>query len=93
MELKETTIDHLDAADYAVITSTERKWITKVLKLKEKYPDEVEILFYPEDNHGVILAHVPKTWMKVSPPRKVTLTEEQKAARAAALVEARKKRG
>ena len=91
--MSDTTIDHLDAAEFATITSNERKWITRVLKIKQKYPDEVQILRQPEDNFGYMLAHVPKTWMKVAPQRKIFITEEQRAARAAILADARKKRG
>lgn len=81
-DFKETCIEYLDIDKYATFCSSERKWINKIYKLKEKYPNEVHIEVSDEDNDGMIIAHVPKSWMKVSPPKKVNLTEEQKAERA-----------
>ena len=81
-DFKETCIEYIDANKYATFCSSERKWINKIHKLKEQYPEQVQIVASEEDNDGTILAHVPKTWMKVSPPKKMNLTEEQKAARA-----------
>lgn len=81
-EFKETAVGYLDVDNDASFDSNERKWINKILRLKDKYPDEVEIINTPEDNYGSITAHIPKSWMKVSPPKKMNLTEEQKAERA-----------
>ena len=89
-DFKETCIEYIDVDKYATFCSSERKWINKIYKLKEKYPDEVHIEVSEEENDGMIVAHVPKTWMKVSPPKKVNYTEEQKAALAERMREARK---
>ena len=61
------------------------------MRLAEDRPNDVEILAYPDDNDGAILAHVPKSWMKVSPPAKRTMTDEQRAAAAERLRLAREK--
>lgn len=92
-DFKETCCDYLDVNDYAEFTSCERKWVNKILKLKESNPDDVEITTYPENNGGYIVAHVPKSWFKLSPPRKVNYTEEQRAAAAERMSNARSKRG
>lgn len=81
-DFKETSVCYIDEDNYASFDSSERKWINKILKLKEQYPDEVKILNMPEDNYGSIAAHIPKSWLKVSPPKKVNLTDEQRAERA-----------
>ena len=78
-DLIETSIEYITADKHATFYSGERKWVNKIQKLKEDYPDEVQIIAAPENNHGAILAHVPKTWLKLSPPRKVNMTEERKA--------------
>lgn len=57
--------------NYAVFCTCERKWVNKTLKLKESNPDDVEITMYPENNDGYIVAHVPKNWFKLSPPRQM----------------------
>lgn len=91
-DFKETCVEYIDADPHATFCSAERKWINKILKLKESYPDEVDIREYPENNNGNILAHVPKSWLKISPPRQVNYTEEQRAAASERLANARSKR-
>ena len=91
-DFKETCVEYLDVDDHATFCSAERKWVNKILKLKEEYPDEVDIRNYPEDNHGVILAHIPKNWLKISPKRTRDLTDEQREAMSKRLAEAREKR-
>lgn len=91
-DFKETCFDYLNVDDHAVFTTSERKWVNKILKLKESNPDDVVITTYPEDNNGYIVAHVPKNWFKLSPPRKHEMTDEQKEAMTQRLAEARAKR-
>lgn len=55
-------------------TFSQRKWISKIKKLAEKRPDEVEIVV--ENTDGSIVAHLPLSYIKISPPKKVS--EEQK---------------
>lgn len=81
-DFKETCVEYIDEDKHATFCSSERKWINKIIKLHQQHPDAVEILCVPEDNDGVILAHIPKNWMKISPPKKINLTEEQRAERA-----------
>ena len=78
--MKETVMGYIDTDDYASFTSAEKKWINKILKLKAEHPDEVDIKAYPENNQGYIYAHLPKKWIKISPPRQVS--EEQRLAAA-----------
>lgn len=89
-DIKETCVDYLDVDDHAVFSSAERKWINKILKLKESHPDEVTIRHHPDTNYGIIVADIPKSWLKISPPRNVTYTDEQRAALAERMAEARR---
>ena len=73
------------------VSSDERKWINKILKLAEDHPDEVKITQRPESNYGMIVAHVPATWFKIMPPRKLNLTEEQRSQMAERLKAGREK--
>lgn len=52
------------------------KWINKVKKLKEEYPDDVKII--AENTDGSICAKLPAKFLKISAPRKVS--EEQRQA-------------
>lgn len=81
-EFKETCVEYVDVDKHATFCSSERKWINKINRLKEKYPDEVTIVHDSEDNYGTLVAKIPKSWMKISPPKKMNLTDEQKAERA-----------
>ena len=92
-DFKETAFDYVDVDDTATFCSSERRWINKMIKLSETFPDEVQIKYMPEDNDGVILVHLPKNWLKVSPPKKVNLSEEEREKRAERFRELRKKKG
>lgn len=91
-DFKETAISYLNIDDYAIFHSSEQKWINKILKLHEEHPDKVKIEHLPEDNNGMLLAHIPKSWFKISPPRQREMTDEQREAAAVRLAEARAKR-
>lgn len=90
----ETAINYTDDKPVAFFSSNERKWITKILRYRDQHPDEVRVRYMPENNGGYILADVPKSWLKVSPPRKYDLSDEQREAltiRGKLLGESRKK--
>ena len=87
-EIKETVFEYTNEKKHATVSSNEQKWINKIKKYAEG-SDAVDIILLPEDNYGYILAHVPKTWVKLSPPRTVNYTEEQKAAMAERMKNAR----
>ena len=86
----ETCIEYCEPG-WAWMSTDERRWINKLRKLAKERPDECVILKQPEDNGGFIYAKFPQKWVRVNPPKVVNLTDEQKAARAAALLAARKK--
>jgi hypothetical protein len=92
-DLKETSINYLNVDEAATFCSSEKKWINKILALHQKHPEQVQIVHYPEDNGGMIYAHLPKKWIKVTPPRQLNYTEEQKAAMVERLAAARSKNG
>ena len=65
--------------EHGYFSSDERKFINKVRRLKEKYPDQVRILAEPEENDGCIYCELPVEWFSVRPPKKMNFTDEQKA--------------
>lgn len=75
----------------AGVTFSQRKWINKVKKYAEDYPDDVVI--EAENDDGSIFAKIPVSWFKMSPPKKGReFTEEEKAAIAERFALAREKR-
>ena len=64
--------------DYvAYFSSDEQKWINKIHKLRDRYPDKVFILKEPEDNNGVIYCRLPQSWFKIQANRELTEEEKQ----------------
>lgn len=74
----ENMIEFLDNDREATVTLHDMRLKNRVLKLAEEYPEEVTIKVMPEQNHGFLVAHVPKKWVKINPPLKREYTEEQK---------------
>jgi hypothetical protein len=85
----ETVFNYTESC--STFSSNERKWINKIQKLAEEYPDEVQILAGPKDNCGIIYAKVPAAWLKIAPPRKVSMSDERKAELAERMKNIRKK--
>ena len=73
----ETTFNYTDK-EHGYFSSDERKFISKVRKLKEQYPDQVRILAEPENNDGCIYCELPTEWFSIRPPKKMNLTDEQR---------------
>ena len=75
----ENCIEWIKHSDIATVTFSQGRYITKIKKLAEKYPDEVQIVH--ENIDGSIVAHIPTKYIKIS-ANKSTLTEEQRLANA-----------
>lgn len=63
----ENVIEWLTGDTIATLTLSKGKMQNKVLKLHEKYPEEVEIVARNKD--GSILVHLPLDWIKIYSPR------------------------
>ena len=75
----ENVIEFLRNAKTATVNFTQPKYISKIKKLAEKFPDDVEICCENED--GSIVAHIPVKWIKVNnPTSNRVITEEQREA-------------
>ena len=75
---QETTFNlYPKSAGLCEIYSCEPVMIKKIRKYIEEYPDEV--ILDKEDEIG-IFAYAPRRWFKFSPPRRSTMTEEQRKA-------------
>ena len=89
MFIIETCCEYTDKTLF--VSSDHQKWINKIRKLADQYPDDVTIKNRPEENDGCICATMPSDWLRISPPRKVEMTEEQKTELAERLRLAREK--
>lgn len=50
---QETAVSQVDISDTAHMCSTERRWISKMLKYAQAYPQDVQVIHRPEDNDGM----------------------------------------
>lgn len=90
MDFKETSVEYISSENYATFYSSEAKWIRKIKSLQSEYSTEITLV---DESDEFIMVHIPKSWLKIKPPRKMTLTDEQRAAAAERMSNARKKKG
>ena len=76
----ETCCEYTDSVMW--VSTDERRMITRMMKLIAEHPDETEIIKRPEENDGCLYCKVPSTWLKIAPPVKREMSDEQKAAAA-----------
>lgn len=60
--------------EQATLSLSQRRTISKVKRLATQYPDQCQIM--AENKDGSIYAHIPVSWMRINPPRK--LSDEQR---------------
>lgn len=77
---QETTINMFPASvsDKAEIFTCVPYMMTRLRKLAAEYPQEVEL----REESECIFCTLPYSWIRISPKRKCTLSEEQKQANA-----------
>lgn len=86
----ENCIEWLNGQSTATISFSQKKYISKIKKYAQDHP-ECQIVY--ENTDGSIVAHIPASWVKVSPNRKGReFTEEEKEAARVRLAEARERK-
>lgn len=76
--MNENCIEFLKNSSVATVTFSQGKYISKIRKLAEKFPDDCQITYENED--GSIVAHIPVKWIKINNPQRVMTEEERKRA-------------
>ena len=74
----ENVIEFISGEKTATLTIHQGKYKTRIKKLAEEHPDEVKIL--SENSEGSILAKIPLSYIKISPPRKVSDKQKELAS-------------
>ena len=78
IDLSENNIEWYTGDKTVTLSFSQKKYVNKIKKYAEKNSD-VKIMAENED--GSICAHIPLSWIKISPPRQGReYTEEEKAA-------------
>lgn len=68
--MNENVIEFLRDEKTATVTFCQGRFITKIRKLTERFPDDVIITH--ENNDGSIVAHVPTRWIRINPPKEMS---------------------
>ena len=76
----ETVIETEGSRDHWTVCTGQMVWKNRLARLERENPGDVEKLI--ENLDGSVVYHVPKNWVRITPPRKMTMSEEQKAANA-----------
>lgn len=74
----ENVIEWIRDSEQATVTLSQKGMISRIKKLAKARPEECQIVAENED--GSIVAHVPRKWVKISPPKQYSEEERQKAA-------------
>lgn len=74
--MTENVIEWYTGNDTATVTFAQGKYKTKIRKLAEQHPDEVEIV--AENKDGSICAHVPLSYLRLFRPRDVSEEERER---------------
>ena len=74
---RENVIGWYKDSEIATVTFSQGRYISKIKKLAEKYPDDVKFL---ENADGTILAYIPVKAIHISIIHRVEMTDEQKKA-------------
>ena len=74
----ENCVEFLNNQKTMTVSFCSQKWITKIKKLNQSNPDDVEII--AENKDGSICAKLPIKYLKISAPRKVSDEQRQKAS-------------
>lgn len=74
----ENAIEFLKDSKRATVTLTQGRYVSKVRRLAEQYPDDVQII---SDMEGVLVAHIPTKFVKISAPRRVSDEQKEEMSR------------
>lgn len=71
---QENAISFLKDSDIATVTFTQGRYITKIKKLSEKYPEDVQIVARTK---GSITAYIPVSYIKINNSSREISEEER----------------
>lgn len=76
----ETSVTY--TSDKAFLSTDERWLISRINKHADANPGCVKFIKMPQDNDGCLYCEIPSKWIRITPPKKIELTDEQRAERA-----------
>lgn len=79
---QENCIEFLKGSKTATVTFTQGRFISKIYKLAEKFPEDVQIVAENKNKEGnvsSIVAHIPTHYLNISNRKRELSDEERKA--------------
>ena len=73
--MTENVIEWITNEDRATVTFTQAKYKTRIRKLAEERPNEVEIV--AENADGSMCAHIPLDWIRINPTRELSEAQRE----------------
>lgn len=73
---RDNTVEWYTGQTIVTVTASQRKYVNKIKRLSEKRPDEVKIT--KQNIDGSIVAHMPLSYIKISPPKKVSAEQRER---------------
>lgn len=77
-DICETVVEYTRGDSCITVSSTDSNWVKKILKVCANNPEDTRIVAQNPD--GSVCVKMPKSYLKLSPPKKSNLTAEQRAA-------------
>lgn len=74
--VQENCIEWIRGSQTATVTFPRSRFTTRIMKLAEQYPDEVQICHVNKD--GSIVAHIPVKYIRLQRPSQRVCTEEER---------------
>lgn len=75
----ENIIEWVKDGKTATLSLSQRRIISRVKKLAEKYPEKIQIL--SENKDGSLYAHIPVDWVKIAPLARRTESQREASRR------------
>lgn len=69
-DFKENVIEFVQNSNTATVTFCQGRYISRIKELAERKPDDVQIV--TENRDGTIVAHIPTSWIRINPNRKLS---------------------
>ena len=79
-DICETVVEYVKGDSTITVSSTDKTWVNKILKLHQDNPNDIYIVAQNPD--GSVCVKMPKGYLKLSKPRTRTMSDEQRAAAA-----------
>lgn len=73
----ENVIEFIENEKRATVTFSQGRFKSRIRKLAAEHPEECQVV--KENKDGSLLAHIPVSWIKISPVKEVSEEQRERA--------------